>query len=341
MDAILKSMFDCLSRGNSIYLPSKFWVALNDKNLRQLESSGIVSFKQTIAQNYFTWIIGRRDKQFRFLVKHTNLLAWPTVLRGLFAHDPTSSLSGKQQRELEVFTRMLWKFAERVDSEGILKRIEEPQEGNPFKIYLNGKLISQDLANSVLEYYSIREKFTVSNSEKVTICELGAGYGRNAYVFMNAFPKGKYIIVDIPPALYVAQNYLTSVFNDKKIFKFKCFENYSEVEKEFLNSDIAFLLPHQADLLPDKSVDVFINISSLHEMKMDQIHAYFKLIDRLTNGLFYTKQWFESRNPVDGITITHGDYPVPEKWKQLYHRTARVQTHFFEAMYAIGQGRVL
>jgi len=334
-------MFDCIARGDSIYLPSKFWEALNEKNLGQLETAGIANFKQTIAQNYFTWVIGRRDKQFRFLVKHTNLSSWPSVLRGLFTHDTTSSLNRKQQRELDVFTRMLWKFAERIDVEGVLKRLEEPREGNPFKIYVNGRLISQDLANSVLEYYSIREKFTVANTEKVTICELGAGYGRNAYVFMKVFPKGKYIIVDIPPALYVSQQYLSAVLTDKKIFRFRCFDSFKEVEREFQDCDVAFLLPHQAELLPDKSIDLFINISSLHEMKIEQIHAYFKLIDRLTHGYFYTKQWFESRNPVDGITVTPGDYPVPDQWRQIYHRTARVQTYFFEALYAIGRERAI
>jgi hypothetical protein len=90
-------------------------------------------------------------------------------------------------------------------------------------------------------------------------------------------------------------------------------------------------------MLPAKSVDLFINISSLHEMKIDQIHAYFKLIDRLTHGFFYSKQWWVSHNPADEITITPKEYPVPHNWKQLYLRAANVQTYFFEAMYAISQ----
>jgi len=328
-------MFECLSHGNPIYLPSKFWEALNEKNLQQLETGGLENFKRTVAQNYFTWVIGGRDKQFRYLAKHTNLLAWPAIFRGVFTHDSLVPLNRRQQRELIVFTRMLWMFTERRDSERLLTRIDEPTEGNPFSIFLNGKLISQDLANSVLEYYSICEHFKAVQLEKNTICELGAGYGRNAYVFMKALPKCKYIVIDIPPALYVSQHYLTVVFRDKNIFTFRPFDRFSDVEKEFSDADIAFLLPYQADLLPEKSVDLFINISSLHEMKMDQIHAYFKLIDRLTKGYFYTKQWWVSRNPADGIAITHQDYPVPQNWRQLYLREAKVQTYFFEAMYAI------
>jgi len=176
MTMILQSMFDCMSQGNQVYLPSKFWETLNKNNLDQLESDGIKNFKQTIAQNYFTWIIGRQDEQFRYLVKHTSLLDWPSILKGILTYDPNSPLRRRQQRELAVFTRMLWKLAERIDSECLLKHLDEPEEGNPFKIFLNKKLISQDLANSILEYYSIREHLAFTNSERITICELGAGY---------------------------------------------------------------------------------------------------------------------------------------------------------------------
>ena len=54
---------------------------------------------------------------------------------------------------------------------------------------------------------------------------------------------------------------------------------------------IIFLTPNQLELLPDKSIDLFVNISSFHEMRMDQIKYYFGEIDRLTRRYFYFKQW--------------------------------------------------
>jgi hypothetical protein len=70
-------------------------------------------------------------------------------------------------------------------------------------------------------------------------------------------------------------------------------------------------------------------------MKMEQIRAYFNLIDYLTKGHFYSKQWLVSENMQDEIYIKFDDYPVPASWRQLYHRQAKVQVSFFEAMYAI------
>lgn len=335
IDAILDSMFDCLSRGNPIYLPSKFWESYNQKNLRELEEEGLKNIKQTVAGNYFTWLIHVRSDQFRYLVKQMRPSDWPSVLYGALRCDPASPLSARRQIVLSIFTRLLWRLAERRDREGLLQRLEEPLEGNPARIFRIGKLISQDVANSVLEYYSMREHFTVPATEPVTVCELGAGYGRNAYVFLNAMPRCKYIIVDIPPALYISQQYLSSVLKDRKIFHFRCFDDYSEVASELEEADLIFLLPHQAEMLPQKSVDLFVNISSLHEMTMEQIITYFHLIDRLTKGYFYTKQWLIGNNPFDQIFIKHDEYPIPAHWRQLYLRQARVQTAFFEAMYAI------
>ena len=216
MNEILRSMFDCISKGNQVYLPSMFWEFYNDKNIKQIEIEGIENIKQTVAQNYFTWVIGIRDKQFRYLLRNTQILSWPSILFGAPAYGSIAHLGWKLRIRLAIFTRMLWRTVERIDVEGLLNLISEPRQGNPFGIYLDGKLISQDLANSVMEYYSIREYFKVPKTEKITFCELGAGYGRNAYVFLNVFPRGKYIVIDIPPALYVSQEYLSSVFLTRK-----------------------------------------------------------------------------------------------------------------------------
>lgn len=335
MNEILRSMFDCFTKGNQIYQPSKFWEFYNEKNIKQLEIEGIENIKQTVARNYFTWLVRIKDRQFRYLVKNTKIISWPSILFGPPAHVSCMHLSWSQRTLLAIFTRMLWRNVERIDVEGLLNYISEPRQGNPFEIFLDNKLISQDLANSVLEYYSIREHFKAPKTEKATFCELGAGYGRNAHVFLNVFPKGKYIIIDIPPALYVAQEYLSSVFPDKKCFTFRCFDLFEEIEQEFHDADIVFLLPHQAAMLPAKCIDLFINISSLHEMQLQQIKEYFRLIDKLTSGYFYSKQWIVSKNPIDNIVIKKNDYPVPSNWQELYSRQTKVQVRFFEAMYKI------
>jgi len=337
-------MFDCLEKNDPVFQPGKLWESLNATNINQIETDGIENLKQTVATNYFTWVSSKRISvqflylvgvQYLYLAIKTYPWHWPSILKGVTVVPPSSRFSKRQQIELVFLARMLWRFIQRYDRENLLQRLSEPEFGNPFKIYIDGKLISQDLGNSILEYYSIREQFKTNSDQKAIICELGGGYGRNAYVFLQAMPKVKYVLIDIPPALHIAQEYLSSLYSDRKIFRFRDFQSFTDVENEFNAASIVFLLPHQARLLPPKSVDLFINISSLQEMTYDQVNEYFKLIDHLTKGYFYTKQWRVSKNPSDRVVLRKQDYPVPKIWRELFCRVARVQVSFFEAMYSI------
>jgi putative sugar O-methyltransferase len=51
----------------------------------------------------------------------------------------------------------------------------------------------------------------------LTPLEIGAGYGRIAYLAGSLFPVEQYVIVDIPPILAVSQNYLATVFRGSDI----------------------------------------------------------------------------------------------------------------------------
>jgi putative sugar O-methyltransferase len=243
-------------------------------------------------------------------------------------------MTRKQTLSYSFLTYLLWDYVSR-EPGGLLLRVDEPTVGNPPELREGGRLVSQDLANSVLEFGSITEPPT-DVSRIRTVLELGAGYGRSAYVFLRLMPHVRYLIADIPPALYVCERYLSQVLPDRRIFTFRPFTDYGQVREELESAQVAFLMPHQLDLLPERSVDLFVNISSLHEMRIEQIRYYFHRIDRLTAGYFYFKQWRVSHIPGDEVVIREDDYPVRARWKRLYHRPCRVQDRFFEALYDLG-----
>ena len=87
-----------------------------------------------------------------------------------------------------------------------------------------GRRISQDLSNSVHELYSA----TAAGAPGAGgVLELGGGYGRVAWVFLHEFPRSRYIMCDIPPALGIAQQYLSELFPDRRIFRFRHFDSAS------------------------------------------------------------------------------------------------------------------
>jgi len=338
METRIVEMFRELEQAPKEVLPSKYWEELNRRNLAQLAEQGYGNFKRTLATNYFTWVVRPSDAQIRFLRQH---LPFGTVLKAMIrtlvsrSHPPLGWFSS---RKCTYLTRLLWEYAAGNDPERLLEAIEEPLEGNPPRIVRRGRLISQDLANSVLEYRSILAP-EVDRSEIRTILELGPGYGRTAFVFLKRMPGVRYVLADIPPALAVSERYLSGQFADRRVFRYRPFRRYEEVREEFEAAQLAFLLPHQLEFLPERCVDLFINISSLHEMRIDQIRYYFGVLRKLVRKYFYLKQWRESTIPFENVTIREEDYPIPADWRKIYGRSCAVQDSFFEALFGIPDGR--
>src|SRR5437762_3584785 len=174
-----------------------------------------------------------------------------------------------------------------------VRRLEEPAVGNPSALVHRGRVISQDLCNSIQELYSVfgPDGGAIASGRNLEVAELGAGYGRLAYVVVSASPGVRYTIIDIPPALYLSQRYLTTVFPGVATFRFRAWTDYADVSEEFDRARIRLVLPHQAALLPERSVDYFVNISQLHEMSRPQVERYFALMDRICRGRGDVREW--------------------------------------------------
>lgn len=317
-------------RAPEIYQPSEVWRHLNEKHNAQLNELGIENFKRTIVRQYFTWMRVRlSNPQIVFLRREIGisgtLLA---LLRALFT-PKHAYLSISQSMGLNLLTHLTWRYAGQLRS-GEISALSEPEIGGAPKIRAGGRLISQDIANSLVEFDSMDDGGRLTSSS--TVCELGGGYGRTAYV-VKKLHRCRYIMIDIPPALAVAQWYLSRALPDAKIWAFCEFEKFANVIDEFEAADLIFLLPHQIEMIPDDYVDFFINISSLHEMRRDQIAHYVDEIGRCVRrgGHFYLKAWKVSRVPVAGGALRFEDYGL-DGWNEIYQRTARIQTEFFEAL---------
>jgi putative sugar O-methyltransferase len=339
-EARIEEMLNELDKADSLYKPSPFWVELNRVHLKHLVKSGINNFKRSIGIKYFSWgILGIIRHQTSPLIKAIKNFNINAFINAKFNN--YDIYLGKKSRNFNIVTSRIYSsyvaclfdYVSQNDTQKVLQNIEEPLEGNPFLINYKGRSISQDLCNSVHEFNTINDNVILGNS--FNIAELGPGYGRLGYIFIKVFPNAKYCFIDIPPALFVSENYISSIFPDKKIFKFRNFESFDVVKQEFEDSEIRFLMPHQLQLIPDNYFNLFINISSLHEMNRQQIANYISLINLKTNGFFYTKQWLKSRTR-DNNNITEKEYPIPSHWINTFRRSPHpIQKMFFDALYKI------
>ncbi|OGO54091.1 MAG: hypothetical protein A2Z32_13180 [Chloroflexi bacterium RBG_16_69_14] len=341
----IDAMTEEVMSGPDIYRPSRFWDGLNERNRRQIVEIGFASFKRTVNQNYFNWlIVGPRHPQFRRLLRSwltrprpsvfgARLVDWEDVEVRDDRIQPFRRL--RARRWYALFVALLWEFARRRGARHRLDVLQEPMLGNPILIRHGRRSISQDLANSALELDAIEEALTHSLAAGETVIELGAGYGRLAWMALASTPGLRYILVDIPPALAIAEEYLTSLFPQRRAFRFRHFDRHEDIAAELGQAEIVFLTPNQLDAIPPQRADLFINISSFQEMRPDQIANFLVQVGRHTDGIFYMKQWRTWANQVDGVTIRQEDYPIPASWELVYEREHPVQADFFEAAYRI------
>lgn len=231
-----------------------------------------------------------------------------------------------------MYTSLLWRKAIFHDENNILSDIHESLIGNPYRIRRNGTLISQDLARSSAEFNIITKCINRDSLDR--ILEIGAGYGRLCELFIQKGTK-QYIIVDIFPSIYLAEQYLKARFPDLNVFSLKKFDAFESIEQELNNSRIILLSPHQLSILPEKWIGTSININSFMEMSFKEVEWYFSEINRICSGFLYTKQWFENKNKPGTYQFNRSNYPVPHGWKKLIDRTDPLNTDFFEQIWSV------
>ncbi len=346
---VLTEMLEELKKAPEVYQPSNYWIEAGRTHTQRLFSGGLDNFKRSINLKYFNWgILGILRHQLSPILLEMRRRNFAPIFESHFINPRSEMRFDKESPNLflriiyaesfgivsaliyKIFIASLWEYVSREDILKILSKIEEPLIGNPFLVAYKKRSLSQDLCNSVHEFYSITKEIDLN--KRMDVAEIGAGYGRLAYVFLKAIPKISYTIIDIPPALFISQDYLSKVFFGEKIFYFRPFGSFKKVKNEFESAKIRFLMAHQIEYLPEKYFDHILTVSSFHEMTRKQIRNYIAHVDRLTKGYFYTKQWLRSRTK-DNDHITQKEYPIPKKWRTIFQRHHPIQSTFFEALY--------
>ena len=345
----LREMASELERADEIYLPSKFWADLNRINTAQLEDAGFSNFKRTLNQNYFNWGPNSfDDNQLRNLLGQWCKAPDPAPVlatlegdhRLLNMFNQNMLDTAEKARIYAFFVGLLWWFAASNDPDGLTARLSESLIGNPLRIKLGGRLISQDLANSIREYNTIRQFSGAeeNNRRRMVVAEIGAGYGRVGYVFLKA-SNCRYFIFDVPPALYISERYLSAALPEKKSFRFRAFKTFGEIERELEAADVGFFTPNQIALFPPGYFDVSLSISALHEMRREQIANFMAKMGELSTKIIYVKNWRRWHNTSDDVLIDDTTFQLSDPWRVVLDRVDLVQDLFAEKVFVRG-GRI-
>jgi len=250
-------------------------------------------------------------------------------------------LDYRQSYNYNILLILLYENLRKLDEFKLLKSLNNETFfgfNDPF-LEVEGVKITQDKINSLLEYNSIKNISCFSKTNNIVL-ELGSGSGRIAEIILNFNEKFKYIICDIPLAIFISYSRIKKIFPKKKISQCFDIKNKTDMMNKLLNNDILFIFPHQLEFFEKKTFDIFLAINCLHEMDKKTIKKYMNYADTHSKYLYFTV-W-------DKIKVRHSiiknelsaysdsDYSINKKWKKIFIRNSIFPSNFVQLCYEVG-----
>lgn len=248
------------------------WAKLAVEHKSEIELHGFANFKRTVNFQYGQWRIASYwDRKILALALRGQVSLWG-------------------DSPYESFTQSLWRFAQRHDQLGVL-RLEEPLIGNPISVYLDGRLVTQDLAFSALDINRMNQHIPLV--EKRNVLEIGGGCGRLAWAFKKLFSQASYTILDIEPTRSLAKRYLA-----------EC-----GVEVSFPD-----------EISERQSFDLVINTSSFDEMPSETAIGYLRLIEQVCHGHVFLNGMGKASHDRRRARLGLDELPYSPQWHLMYAR---------------------
>lgn len=301
---VYQRMRDDLLSAPALYHPGAFWDALNRSHADMIRGGGLTNLRDEYINRTFAGPDPESRQVYRaFLYLYLKQLRGEDDANFLAQHEDTR-IGGSVDQEL-----------------------------------IDSRLVSFDFLQSVDEALKIRRAWTAAGhtGDPELIVELGAGFGRLAYVCRLMFPACTYVILDLPEALICSASWLSRVFPDA-VAPYHASRTIGRLSRATLRTRrLWFFTPDRIERIDDGAVDVFCNIYSFAEMPKRSIENYFRQLARITNGVFYTKQRMREVNRGDNVVVARADYPIPADWHLLFEQTSPLYEDFFEAAYSSPQ----
>jgi len=186
--------------------------------------------------------------------------------------------------------------------------------GNPEDIVkIGSKVYTRKILFDYLRYVYCSKHIDFNNIK--TFVELGCGSGRQIEVIKKLFPDICFFLFDIPPQLYVCEQYLSSVFPNSVISyeKTRNMETIPKVQK----GKIYIFGNWKFPILEHLEIDLFWNAASFSEMEPDVVSNYLSYVNRNAKNIYLLER-------MDGKEIAKdiGSYGVIKQTKFSDYKNA-------------------
>ena len=292
---------------DEVFMPSTYWQGFLDASYPSYRNTDIDQFHFFLS-NFGAWesYLG---------------INWTYLLRQ-YAGSPRS----RRHFEKAVIGRKVGWWL-RFESRGRdISALSQPRYGNQWGASVNGHFITYE---SVLNEFYGRMISNLVRQDRPVVGEIGAGYGVLFYFVARALSDFCYLDFDLPETLSCATYYLMKSFPGKKFLLY----GEGNLDEDALREYDFVLMPSFAiEELPSNSVDMFINMSSLGEMKPSTGRVLVRQICRVSDAFWHMNHEYVRNAFEDGTSsLVNSEYPVPEEEFELVVR-------YIDALNAVWQG---
>jgi len=293
---ILKRMMEDLRRAPTLFQPTNYWRTYEPDIIEYLERNGLKNFRSydTFRLASFgagTYRCAPLSDHYKSMLGAPGLAArlvrvvcraiesvgrrWPilvffNIVRRL--EDEIHYLN--EFRELQSSEYRCSKLLDQLSGLSVLDAIEDSCLGNPYDVFQVNK---KKYTLSFLKYFNQLAYIATHLDVKriKVVVELGSGYGGCSEVFVKSLPNVSYFNFDIPPQLYVSQQYLSSAFPGRVYG----YEHFLRGEGLDTGRFRVFCLPSwKFGVITESNVDLFINSASFQEMEPEVVENYYRIL---------------------------------------------------------------
>jgi putative sugar O-methyltransferase len=292
--ALLDLMLEDLHEGPELYQPGNYWANYEKLLVPELRTTGLRDFRRRRASIVNTFGAADFDpitaelnahpanpeSSGRLRVKRLILELARRVrpasraLRALGASYVGASLEGVQQ--------LCYVYAAAYGRSHGARPLEDfsaSTAGNPEDVFVvDGRTYTTSMLQSYILYaYCCR---FLSFDTIQSVMELGSGSGKQVEVIRKLHPQLSYFLFDIPPQLYVCEQYLRAVFPDS-VVSYRETRTFRGLGRPQPGKIYMFGTAKLAEL-DDLRWDLFWNAASFQEMEPDLVLNYLGFVNRQT-----------------------------------------------------------
>jgi putative sugar O-methyltransferase len=183
-------------------------------------------------------------------------------------------------------SRLQFEFVRRQGETAGAKPLEElcvSTAGAPEDLFqVDGNLYTTSMLYYYLRYVYLSRFLDL---EDVSIMvELGPGSGKQAEILHKMYPKMTIYLFDIPPEIYITEQYLKAALGEEKVLGYR--ETRSLSGSENLDPGIVILPSWKFPMLQGKDVDLFWSMSTFQVMEPAQVKHFLGIVNETTSHVY-------------------------------------------------------